>query len=533
MLVGFYLRQVDDHAWPPVKVTNFINLALIKNQTSWRETVQESVDEVIGEKASIAYMDIFDGIGQHKFILMEGRPGSGKTTLMTKISRDWANGEIIASELFFLIQLRRLNPIKNRDLAALLEVACPSFDKDEIAGLSFLLQSVKGKGAVFALDGLDEYLQSSSNDIIFELIKGRFLRNSVVVVTSRPAASQQFRDQAGKRIEVLGFLKPQIIQYIHDYFESNTKNAQLLITHLERRPNLMNMCYLPLHSAMLVFLYEEDTILPETETEFYKHFTLSTLLRSFRKRKDHGNSTPFFLTTFDQLPSNDKILFDNVCKLAFEATVESKQVFKLSELKDISFESGSTGNDESSLGLVVIDRYFMRYGLDETYTFLHLTFQEYLAAVYIAGLSQPEQQDIIKKHCVSNQLRVVWKFLCGMLDYSHEYAKDVFKFLISNIVGTGMYTDLEGRDDRSLLLVECTYESQNRQLCEYLITTTWNGIMEVTGNVTPYNASAIGYLMSEPQLQQAVMEECSMDSESAAAIFREVDNPSLSLEIIK
>ena len=61
--------------------------------------------------------------------------------------------------------------------------------------------------------------------------------------------------------------------------------AQQLVAHLEQHPNLMNMAYLPLHCAMLTFLYEEDSVLPETETEFYKHFTLSTLLTGSKQYK--------------------------------------------------------------------------------------------------------------------------------------------------------------------------------------------------------------------------------------------------------
>ena len=145
---------------------------------------------------------------------------------------------------------------------------------------------------------------------------------------------------------------------------------------------------------MLVFFYDGSAILPETETEFYKHFTISTLLRSFYKIS--GDVT--CLTSFDQIPSKDKVLFDKVCKLAFEATVGKKQVFNLSELQEMFIESGSTGNDESCLGLVVVDHCFMRFGLDEAYTFLHLTlFQEFLAAVYMAGLSYSEQVCIIEQ----------------------------------------------------------------------------------------------------------------------------------------
>ena len=81
-MAAYYQRQVDDRAWPPVKSTNFVNLALIGNQTSWRRTVQKSVDEIIGDKTTTSYKSMVgdDCIG--KFTLLQGRPGSGKTVLM-------------------------------------------------------------------------------------------------------------------------------------------------------------------------------------------------------------------------------------------------------------------------------------------------------------------------------------------------------------------------------------------------------------------------------------------------------------------
>lgn len=60
-----YLRQVDDRAWPPVKSTNFITLVLVKDQQSFRKTIQKSVDEVLGEKECVSYAYLLEGIGDH------------------------------------------------------------------------------------------------------------------------------------------------------------------------------------------------------------------------------------------------------------------------------------------------------------------------------------------------------------------------------------------------------------------------------------------------------------------------------------
>ena len=102
-------------------------LQIIKDQSTWRKTVQESVDDIICESNKISYDNIFEGI-EHlhpEIILLEGRPGSGKTTLMNKIKLDWANRAILQSKLVLYLPLRRLNAESDCSLTTIVRLACP------------------------------------------------------------------------------------------------------------------------------------------------------------------------------------------------------------------------------------------------------------------------------------------------------------------------------------------------------------------------------------------------------------------------
>ena len=479
------------------------------------------MDEVVGEKEAISYQKVFDDLTELKFVLFQGRPGSGKTTLMTKISQDWANCLLLDSTLLFLISLRRLNhTFDERTLATLIHVACPPFKPDEISSLECAIQTIDGKNVIFIFDGFDEYSPIGHNDIVLRLMNKyrNFLREALIVVSSRPAACQDFRKYADKQIEVVGFLKEHVIHYIQSYYYNDQQKAEELLRHLELHPNLMNMCYLPLHCAMLVFLFDGTAILPQTETEFYEHFTISMLLRSQCKREDGPGTT--CLTSFDQLPPKDKIIFDKICKLAYEATVAKKQVFMRSELQEIArpFEAGSTGSDDSCLSLVVIDRYFMRFGLDETYTFLHLTFQEFLAAVYMAGLP-PE----LIKYEVDSE--VCCRFLCGLLNFKLPGAMQVFKRLHQ------LYRVPK------LTLVQYAYESQSQQPYNYILE-LWNNCIKTDGWF-PWGMSygpAIASLLNNRSTLALDIKLCCPGSyipskDQCNAIFSLIDNKALRVSL--
>ena len=540
-LAAFYSHQpeVPEGTWPPVKKTQYINLALIRTEQAidfskefLRQTIRGSVDDIMKDKDDIKYDEVFTDpeVDENARLVFEGRPGCGKTTMMNKVSQDWAKWKIFSSCLLFLVHLRRLENRSDIDLEIVLRSTPVNFSDEEFQQIRTQIDKDQGKGVVFALDGLDEYCPEKKkykSTFIHKLICGEVLPKSIVIVASRPAASQKYRRNATKCVEVLGFLKQQIYEYIDSYFVGDGDKVLGLRTYLEHHPNVMHMCYLPLHMAIVTYLYDvEGASLPQTETEIYEHFTLSTLLRSIRKRDEmEVDDEEFGLSSFDDLLPEDKLIFDLILELAYQSTVVNpKQVFSADDVRKFaSRQSNNNGNNENSLGLVVVDKYFVKLGLKEVYTFLHLTFQEFLGACHIVHLSSQDQMNIISKYGGDKKLGVVWKFYCGMTRFSDEQKMHNFEQLY------------ETSKDDVLLQLHCAHESQQDNLCTHVVKSYDSSIVLDKQSLNPADFTALGYVLTHSNVPttELAITSCHIGPEGLSALVKAINNSSLSLRILR
>ena len=229
------------------------------------------------------YYDLFSDLKDGHLVLLDGIPGSGKTFLMEKISRDWACNKILKSKLVLFVKLRDLDGKDDIDLLDLLKVACNTFSHEDLIGLSSYIRKKNGRGIVFLFDGFDEYAPGGSDkNYISKLILNQVYSYSTVIVSSRLPATQRFRLDATKWIRVVGFSKREVHQYIYSYFGNDRSSADQLKQCIDHSRDLMSLCFLPLHCAMFVFLYSPKNEIPKTETEFYKRFTLCIIKNHLR-----------------------------------------------------------------------------------------------------------------------------------------------------------------------------------------------------------------------------------------------------------
>ena len=499
--------EIPEDTWPPVSIDTYINLALIKQQgidnagEYARCTIRGDADDVFKDKEKIEYESVFDRLGSGTRLLIEGRPGSGKTTLVHKVSKDWAKDSLKFDQvrLLFLVHLRGFLSDPNIKLRNILECYFNDDSDSAVDDITKYAHKHNGSGLCFILDGLDEYLPKKKGTFIHRLISKSQLPRALIIVASRPAAVADFRPIASRQIEVLGFLKEQISEYIKEYNFAVESKCSELLKYLDHHPNVHHMCYLPIHTAMVCYLCQADRSLPETETGIYKEFTIYFFLRALRQLNDDED---IYIDSIESLPSFERESYMKICKLAFEMTVLSKQVMKQKDVQNFF----NVHSNRDYLGLITVDRVALKYGLQKLYTFLHLTFQEFLSAYHISRLEEEKQTKLINKYRDAKQMQIVWKFYCGLVKFDDC---NKFRSLVNN-TQTG-----------TLYKVQCSFESQQPNTCDSIVE---GGSLSFKDKfLTPSDFTAITFVIShatQGTLNRLVFDGCTLGPEGIETLVK-------------
>ena len=233
--VHFTLSMSGDK-WLPSPTQKIFNLAIIKKEKIQRgiiddqfirNTIKGQVDDILLEKSPIELKEIFNNIEEdRKVILIDGAPGSGKSTLTVHICQQWGRGELFSEfTVVILVQLRDPKVQSAQSIANLLP--CESCAMAEQTATEIM--AVKGNGVLWILDGYDELPSHVQRDsIISTLIKPRLhkenpLSRTAVIVTSRPISSGDLCPVVSSRIEVLGFTAEEQRLFFTECLNNDTK----------------------------------------------------------------------------------------------------------------------------------------------------------------------------------------------------------------------------------------------------------------------------------------------------------------------
>ena len=411
--------------------------------------------------------------GEQKVILIEGSPGIGKTILSKEIAFQWAKNKLLNEKmLLFLIFLRDPYLQNVQTLEHFVCYAISSTQRNSmVASVEQYLEETSGKHCVVVCDGYDEISEEvRCNSFISKLISRKVLKLSSLVITSRPTTSACLHGIADRRVEILGFTKEDRNRYIHQSLAGNTVEIRLIEEYFEVNPFIDSLCYIPLNMTILICLLKESlgtcSGLPKTQTEINKQFTFVTIARYLRRHHNHILTVKFL----QNLPMPYKEQLDNLAKLAFVFLGKDKIVFNDD---DVANDCPDCVGKWDSLGLLKIVKYssLLADSTSFSYNFLHFSVQEYLAAFYIASLSDKKQAKILKNYFWNSKylnMGIMYFGLTGgdSVALKHFLSGNKF-FFFSKFFGANQIERRVSEDKvKCLHLFQCFLEADNDKLIQ-------------------------------------------------------------------
>ncbi|XP_056091088.1 NACHT, LRR and PYD domains-containing protein 12-like [Rhinichthys klamathensis goyatoka] len=413
----------------------YTDLYVVENETGGRVNEHEVIqiesnhNRLTAKEKPIKCNDMFkvqcDTGRRNRKVLTTGIAGVGKTVSVNKFIFDWAE-ETENKDLVFIFPLpfRRLNLIKEE--YSLMGLINKYFFRspEELPSLP------EGDGKVmFIFDGLDECRftlnfkdddiftnvneKTTVSKIIINLIKTHLVPSALIWITSRPAAASLIpRNYIDQVTEVRGFNDEQKEQYFKN--NSSPEVAGNLISHIKKSRSLHIMCHIPVFCWISLIVLqpllarESNEKTPTTLTEMYTSFLISQKQQMEEKYCDDP-----------ELKAN-AVSFDQIIlklgKLAFQQLEKENLIFYKEDLEECGLDIR-----KGSLYSGLCTRMFQeeKVAARNVYSFIHLSVQEFLAALYAFMMGKDEKADLFLQ---SWREKLTWKLSKKPLFQLHNAA---------------------------------------------------------------------------------------------------------------
>ena len=512
---GGYLKErhsqihitAASNKWLPSPTRKIFNLAIIKKQRIQRgaiddefvrRTIKGQVDKILLKKSPIELENLFMNRGGGRcVILIDGAPGSGKSTLTVHICQKWSRGELFQEfTVIVLVQLRDPAVQSAKSIADL--IPCPDIEAaNQVAGA---IKASFGKNILWILDGWDElpsHLREKSlyKDMITPSLHSSITQSSVVV-TSRTISSGELGDLVSSRIEVLGFTSKEQRLYFMECLKGDIKAVDTLMERLSKNPALEGSCYLPLNASIVANLYLSDGSLPSTIYGIFSAL-VQHCLSHYQCERLGKSQEAARLASLDRLPRELQTPFNQLCELAFRGILLNKLIFSQSDLDIL--------NDLAiicKVGLLQATPSILSDGRTVYYNFMHLSIQEMLSAVYISHMSASKQISIFGSLFRDSRFSAVFQFYAAITKFrtSRPFLSKLPSWLVPDHVTVHML-DLVGKiikiDNKPLFIsvLRCLYEAQDPSLCQFVVNLRGYLLDLSSVSLTPVDSLAIGYYL--------------------------------------
>ena len=409
------------------------------------ETLLEQVDkEIVAQTRESLSPE--QALSRYNRIALIGDPGAGKTTLLRHLALTYASDD---ARIPIYVELRRYVDSAQDSLIEFASDDCAARYGFAMSTEAFESALERGE-AILLLDGLDETLAGGTLETAHDAyravaaeidrIVARYPTVGVAVTCRR--AGWQGGLESFSVLEVLDFAWPQERSFIDRWFRSDETKASGLKTMLSRNVRMRSLAANPLLLSLICMVYERELELPERRAELYNR-CIEVLLREWDAHRG--------IKRFSRFTSDRKR--DLLEELAWCFHRNGHRYFTEEDLL------GHIGSYLPSIDIApedarpILEEVTSQYGLLKEqahgiYGFLHLTLQEYFAAV-----AANERGETAATHVAENARQPWWEEVALLLAGRMTDASPLLTRVLGGNGGHEQTEDLS--HDRLLFAARC------------------------------------------------------------------------------
>lgn len=425
---------------------------------TWKRDISLAGRDVTDHKQEILHfgepVPLLNVLKKNSGVIVLGDPGAGKTTFVKYLALRLARGEGkkigLDDYLPILLPLAAFaNALQNRD------IGLDDFIAEYFAGIGvdlpiapMLSEALKAGRALILLDGLDEVRDLNMRNTVVERVLDFFAfhrrTGNKFVLTSRVVGYRAVRPSAEALAEctIVDFEDDEIEEFVAHWtsaiekqIQGNTAVAQTdaetdrreLLDAIHQNPGVRQLASTPLLLTILALMKRQGVSLPERRVQLYDQY-VNTLLSTWNRARSLSGRAPG--RDIDEIQTV-RIL----APLALWMHEVSPGVGLVGreemrrKLEELFAERGDVSPHQAARQFLLDVREHAALLLERgpgEYGFIHLTFEEYLAAVALALLGQGNSQPIIEtlsRHVGEQAWREVTLLTIGYLGIRQQLPK--------------------------------------------------------------------------------------------------------------